>query len=76
MVEDENYGITIAMKNNHAGENKLKDVAGKSRLVPREPRHAGGGPPHGHQHGLKIHKRRTSQYGPAGAISPLLSAIK
>ena len=34
MVEDENYGITIAMKNNHVGENKLKDVAGKSRLVP------------------------------------------
>ena len=34
MVEDENYGITIAMKNNHVGENKLKEVAGKSRLVP------------------------------------------
>ena len=34
MVEDENYGITVAMKNNHVGENKLKDVAGKSRLVP------------------------------------------
>ena len=34
MVEDENYGITVAMKNNHVGENKLKDIAGKSRLVP------------------------------------------
>ena len=34
MVEDENYGITIAMKHNHVGENKLKDIAGKSRLVP------------------------------------------
>ena len=34
MVEDENYGITVAMKNNHVGENRLKDVAGKSRLVP------------------------------------------
>ena len=34
MVEDENYGVTVAMKNNHVGENKLKDVAGKSRLVP------------------------------------------
>ena len=34
MVEDGNYGITVAMKNNHVGENKLKDIAGKSRLVP------------------------------------------
>ena len=34
MVEDENYGITVAMKNNHVGENRLKDVDGKSRLVP------------------------------------------
>ena len=34
MVEDENYGITVAMKSNHVGENRLKDVAGKSRLVP------------------------------------------
>lgn len=34
MVEDENYGITVAMKNNHVGENRLKDIAGKSRLVP------------------------------------------
>ena len=34
MVEDCNYGITVAMKNNHVGENKLKDIAGKSRLVP------------------------------------------
>ena len=32
MVEDENYGITVAMKSNHVGENRLKDVAGKSRL--------------------------------------------
>ena len=34
MVEDGNYGGTVAMKNNHVGENRLKDVAGKSRLVP------------------------------------------
>lgn len=34
MVEDGNYGVTVAMKNNHVGENRLKDVAGKSRLVP------------------------------------------
>ena len=34
MVSDENYGITVAMKNNHVGENKLEDIAGKSRLVP------------------------------------------
>ena len=34
MVEDENYGITVAMKSNHVGENRLKDVVGKSRLVP------------------------------------------
>ena len=34
MVEDGTYGVTVAMKNNHVGENRLKDVAGKSRLVP------------------------------------------
>lgn len=34
MVEDENYGITVAMKNNHVGENQLPDIAGKTRLVP------------------------------------------
>lgn len=34
MVEDGNFGITVAMKNNHVGENKLCDIAGKSRLVP------------------------------------------
>ena len=34
MVADENFGITVAMKNNHVGENKLSDIAGKSRLVP------------------------------------------
>ena len=34
MVADENFGITVAMKNNHVGENKLCDIAGKSRLVP------------------------------------------
>ena len=34
MVEDGNFGITVAMKNNHVGENKLADIAGKSRLVP------------------------------------------
>ena len=33
MVEDENYGITVAMKNNHVWANKLSDIAGKSRLV-------------------------------------------
>ena len=36
MVEDGNYGVTVAMKNNHVGENRLKDVAGKSRLVPED----------------------------------------
>ena len=34
MVEDENYGTTVAMKNNHVWANKLSDIAGKSRLVP------------------------------------------
>ena len=34
IVADENFGITVAMKNNHVGENKLCDIAGKSRLVP------------------------------------------
>ena len=34
MVEDGNYGITIAMKGGHVGENRLAEVAGKSRLVP------------------------------------------
>ena len=34
MVEDGHYGITVALKHNHVGENKLKDIAGKSRLVP------------------------------------------
>lgn len=34
MVSDGNYGITVAMKNNHVGENKLEEIAGKSRLVP------------------------------------------
>ena len=34
MVEEENYGITVAMKNNHVGENQLPDIAGKTRLVP------------------------------------------
>ena len=34
MVTDENYGVTVAMKNNHVGENRLKDVAGKTRNVP------------------------------------------
>ena len=29
-----NYGITVAMKNNHVWANKLSDSAGKSRLVP------------------------------------------
>ena len=32
-VEDGNYGITIAMKGGHVGENRLAEVAGKSRLV-------------------------------------------
>ena len=34
LVEDEVYGVTVAMKNNHVTENKLADIAGKTRLVP------------------------------------------
>ena len=34
MVENEIYGITVAMKNNHVEANKLSDIAGKARLVP------------------------------------------
>ena len=34
MVEDQVYGVTVAMQNNHVVANRLKDIAGKSRLVP------------------------------------------
>ena len=34
LVESDHYGVTVAMKNNHVIENKLCDIAGKSRLVP------------------------------------------
>ena len=34
MVEDQVYGVTVAMQNNHVVANRLSDVAGKSRLVP------------------------------------------
>lgn len=34
LVEHEHYGVTVAMRNNHVVENKLADIAGKSRLVP------------------------------------------
>lgn len=36
LVELEQYGMTVAMKNNEVVANRLKDVAGKSRLVPKE----------------------------------------
>ena len=42
MVEDENYGITVAMKNNHVWANKLSDI--RISIGPRGPRYAGGGP--------------------------------
>ena len=36
MVEDGNYGITVAMENSHVGENKLKDIAGVPKPVPKD----------------------------------------
>ncbi len=38
MVEEGRYGITIAMKNDRIAANELRDVAGKSRLVPEDHR--------------------------------------
>ena len=34
LVEAEHYGVTVAMVNNHVTENKLEEIAGKSRNVP------------------------------------------
>ena len=34
LVEAEHYGVTVAMVNNHVTENRLADIAGKSRNVP------------------------------------------
>lgn len=34
LVEADHYGVTVAMKNNIVTENALKDVAGKTKLVP------------------------------------------
>lgn len=38
LVEAEQYGVTVAMKNRRIAENPLSEIAGKSRLVP--PDHA------------------------------------
>ncbi len=34
LVEADHYGVAVAMKNNIVTENPLKDIAGKSKLVP------------------------------------------
>ena len=34
LVEQEHYGVTVAMHNNHIVANELSEIAGKSRLVP------------------------------------------
>ena len=34
MVEDQIYGVTVAMQNNHVVANRLADIAGRTRLVP------------------------------------------
>ncbi|MCI8525288.1 MAG: 6-phosphofructokinase [Oscillospiraceae bacterium] len=36
MVENETYGVTVAMRNNHVSVNPLSDIAGKTRLVPED----------------------------------------
>ena len=36
LVEQEHYGVTVAMRNNHLTANDLSDIAGKSRLVPED----------------------------------------
>lgn len=34
LVEADHYGVAVAMKNNIVTENALKDIAGKTKLVP------------------------------------------
>ena len=34
LVEADHYGVAVAMKNNIVTENPLKDIAGKTKLVP------------------------------------------
>ena len=34
LVEIERYGVTVAMLNGHVTENRLADIAGKTRNVP------------------------------------------
>lgn len=34
LVEADHYGVTVAMVNNHVTENRLADIAGKSRNIP------------------------------------------
>lgn len=34
LVEAEHYGVTVAMVNRHVTENRLEDIAGKSRNIP------------------------------------------
>ena len=34
LVEADRYGVTVAMVNNHVTENRLADIAGKSRNIP------------------------------------------
>ena len=34
LVEIERYGVTVAMVNNHVTQNRLDDIAGKTRNVP------------------------------------------
>lgn len=33
-MEADHYGVAVAMKNNIVTENALKDIAGKTKLVP------------------------------------------
>ena len=33
-MEADRYGVTVAMVNNHVTENRLADIAGKSRNIP------------------------------------------
>ena len=36
LVEQEEYGVTVALRNNEVVANRLEDIAGKSRLVPQD----------------------------------------
>ncbi len=36
LIEEERYGVTVAMVNNHVTENRLQDIAGKPRCIPAD----------------------------------------